>query len=171
MEDGMAEDEAVKALGNIDDIVSGIMYDMSIPVLAKTTIKRSKEKAANKGLWVTLAIVGSPVWFPLLIAFSVVIFALYLVVWALIASLYAVVVSFGVAAAVSFLGAIVLTFVRSLPVGIFLIGLAFVCGSLCLFTIKPVVLMTKGLIRLSKTMMHGIKSLFINGREKSYENE
>lgn len=165
MEDGMSEEEAVAALGDMDAMVGNVMYDMSLPTLMKARVSESKKKASNKGLWITLVILGFPVWFPLLISFFAVIFSIYITIWALIISLYAVVLSFGIAGIAGIAGGFVIIFVKSLPVGLVIIGSAIFCCGLTILLLKPMLLMTKGLVKFTYYIARKIKSVFITKRE------
>ena len=162
IEDGMAEEEAVKALGPIPAIVENILYDMSIPTLMKAKVNESKDRAPNKGIWLALVIVGFPLWFPLLMAFIIVIMAIYVTAWSLIVSLYAVVFSFGIACFTGIIGGFAQCIFKSIPVGLCVIGIAIICGALSLFMIKPVYLITKKLIKLTTYSIRKMKSLFIS---------
>lgn len=162
VEDGMTENDAVDALGDIRIVAESIMYDMSIPALMKAKVSESKERASNKIVWLTLAIAGSPVWFPLLIAFAAVIFALYISVWSIIVSLYAAVASFGIACIAGIVGGLVRIFISSMPLGLCIIGAAVFCGGLCLFLYWPVLYITKQLIKFSTDSTRKIKSLIIS---------
>ena len=76
MEDGMAEEEAVAAIGSMEDIVNTVLYDLNLPTLIKTQIKDSKAKSSNKKVWMILAVAGFPIWLPLLLAFGIVVICL-----------------------------------------------------------------------------------------------
>lgn len=164
IEDGMAEEDAVAALGDIDSIAENIKYDMSITTLMKAKVSESKNRASNKGVWLTLVILGFPLWFPLLAAFASVFLALYISVWAIIFSLYAVVLSLGVSCAATLIVGFAFFFVRSVPAGLCALGAALLCGALTLFMIKPVYLITKGLIKFTAYIIRKIKSVFIAKR-------
>ena len=93
MEDGMSEEEAVAAMEDIDHVVAQAKLDRPLPALMLDKVKESREKANERskgGLWIALAIVGFPVWFPLMVAAGAIVFALYIVAWALIVSLWAI---------------------------------------------------------------------------------
>ncbi len=165
IEDGMTEEEAVSALGDARIIAESIMYDQSIPALVKAKVTESKDKAASKGLWLILAVAGFPLWFPLLAALAAVVVALYVTVWSVIISFYAVVISLGVACFAGLAGGLMRGVIVSMPVGLCIIGIALVCGALCLFSIKPVYLITQRLISFTAHSMRGIKSLFITRNE------
>ena len=163
VEEGMTEEEAVKSIGSIDDVVSQILSDVPITKLIK---ERIKPKHARSGWETALLILGFPLWFPLLIAGASIVFAFYAVVWALIISLWAIEISFvacgfagiasGVAYAVNGLG------VQSLAM--FGIGIFF-CG-FSVFTFFCCKAATKGMLKLTKKVLLGIKSLFVRKESK-----
>jgi uncharacterized membrane protein len=161
IEDGMTEEDAVAALGDIGKIAENIMYDKSIPTLMKARVSESKNKAANKGLWLTLVILGFPLWFPLLAAFVSVCFTLYISVWVVIISLYTVVLSLGLSCVAGIAAGFVFFYVKTVPVSLAILGMAICCGALTLFMIKPVYLITLGLIKFTAYIIRKIKSLFI----------
>lgn len=161
IEDGMSEEDAVAALGDIDSIAENIKYDMSITTLMKAKVSESKNRASNKGVWLTLVILGFPLWFPLLAAFASVFLALYISVWAVIVSLYAVVLSLGVSCVASLVAGLAFCFVKTVSLGLCVFGAALLCGALTLFMIKPVYMITKGLIKFTAYIIRKIKSLFI----------
>lgn len=84
VEDGMNEEEAVAALGSIEDIAEQILYDLPLGVLVKSKIKNKKEKNGNPALIIVLAILGFPIWFPLMITVLAAIFSVYIIIWSLI---------------------------------------------------------------------------------------
>lgn len=160
MEDGIPEEEAVSALGNIDEIVKNIKLEMPLSKLMKERIDESREKSSNKTLWITLAILGCPLWIPLLVAFAMVIFAFYIVIWSLVFSLFAVIAAFGISAVGCFIGGIAVLFIKPAS-GLCLIGVAFILASLTLFLIKPMIFVVKEIIKFSSFILKKIKSLFI----------
>jgi uncharacterized membrane protein len=161
IEDGMSEEDVIAVLGDIDSIAENIKYDMSIPALMKAKVSESKNRASNKGVWLALVILGFPLWFPLLSAFASVFLALYISVWAIIVSLYAVVFSLGVSCAATLIVGFAFFYVRTVPVGLCSLGAALLCGALTLFMIKPVYMITLGLIKFTAFIIRKIKSLFI----------
>lgn len=171
MEEGMNEEDAVAALGDAGGIASNIMYDMSIPALMKAKIGESKNKASNKTLWLVLVVLGFPLWFPLLMAFASVFISVYFTVWAVIVSLCAVVVALGAACAAGIVSGLAMLFMQSAASGLSTVGLALICGALTLFMIKPVWLIIRALIRFTGSVIRKVKSLFIEKRGESNENE
>jgi len=165
MEDGMPENEAVEALGNIGSIVENVMYGMSLSTLMKAKVVESKSRVSNKGLWITLVVLGFPIWLPLLLSFIVIVLAIYITIWALIISLYAVVISLGLSGIAGLVSGIVLCFAKSFPVGLCVFGAAICCSALTLFMIKPIFIMTKELVKFTAFIARKIKSIFINKKE------
>ena len=161
MEDGMSESEAVAAMGTMDEVVDGVLRDLNMTALIKTQINDSKARATNKNLWVVLTIVGFPLWFPLLMAFFAVVIAMYVTVWSLIIALYAVVISLGLAAVCGVIAGVATCFVKNIPLGLCILGMALVCGGLMLLALKPMRFAVKGLIGFTKIAARGMKSLLI----------
>ncbi len=61
MENGVSEEEAVAAMGSVDDIAAQILLETPFPTLVKARLKPSR---ALKAWEIVLLILGSPVWFP-----------------------------------------------------------------------------------------------------------
>lgn len=85
IEDGLSEEEAVRAVGSIDEVVEQILSER--PELAGNN--RAKHRDLKK--WeIALIAIGSPVWASLLIAAFSVVFSLYITVWALLVTLWVI---------------------------------------------------------------------------------
>lgn len=165
MEDGMTEEEAVSSMENIDSIVSQAMADRPIAELVTASFRDSHERAKEKGhgtLWVVLAIIGFPVWFPLLVAFFAVILAFFAVLWAVVIALFAVEFSFGIASAACFIGGFAvlfgwIPFVTTLASW----GCALILAGLFLLLWKPIVALSGKVIRLIKVVFRKMKRIFV----------
>ena len=162
IEEGLSEEEAVSAIGSIDDIAMQITSE--IP-LTKTTKEKFKPKRKIKAWEIILLALGFPLWFSFIVSFFSILFSVYISIWSIIISFWAIFVSF-VAYALSFM--IVgtgFTFGINKITGIIFIALSLICaGSSILFfffskwTTKTVILLTKKIILW-------IKSLFIKKEE------
>lgn len=98
MEDGMTEEEAVEAVGSPDGIAESVLDGLpAVPRAIARTRRRS-----NALLW-ALAIVGSPIWVPLLIAFAVIALAIYVCIWMLALCVWVVAAAFAAAAVGAFM--------------------------------------------------------------------
>ncbi len=161
IEEGLTEEEAVAAVGSVDDIVEQIMGE--IP-LSKLVVQKVKPKRSIRAWEIVLLILGFPVWFPLIITFMAVMFSVWVVLWALIISVFAVGVSF------------VAGWISTLPVSLYYVTLgnfagagAFLGAGLILAGLGILVFIGgkyfgKGVIFITKKYLLWIKSLFV-GKE------
>ncbi len=158
IEDGKSEEEAVEALGEIDEIVSQIMMDIPLSKIVKAKAKPERKLKAWEVIFLVL---GSPIWLSLLIALFSVVLAVYISIWAVVVSLYAVVLS----VAVSTLAVIVGVFV-SLFKGLFLnslifLSLALICAGFTILLFIGTNYFAKGTFFLGKLCVKGIKRMFV----------
>jgi Predicted membrane protein len=160
IEEGMAEEDAVAALGDVDAAARQAMMDLPLPMLMKSKVKESRDKADSKVLWIILAVLGFPLWFPLLISFAAVIFSLYITVWALIFALIITVFSIGIGGVAGLIGGVVILAAKPVS-GIFALGASLVMIGIALFLIKPVILICKSLVKLTVAALRSVKRLFI----------
>ena len=135
LEEGMTEAEATAKLGSPSQIAQSILQEVPLGKLVST---RMKPKSGWTPLAIVLAVVGSPVWVPLL--------------------LLAVAV---VAAPILAIRAAVLT----LPLGLLLLGGGLVLLGLCVLGGLMAVELCKLLWQLTVWLAHKIKGLFIRKEE------
>ncbi len=155
IEEGLSEEEAVLAVGNIDEVTAQIAADVAL-------YKPEKAKRARKlRAWeIVLLVLGSPIWLSLLIAAFAVIFSLYVSLWAVIISLWAVFGSVcacslgGIASGIGFL-----CHGHAIS-GVAMIGAALVCAGLSIFLFFGCNAATAGTVLLTKKIAHGIKKSF-----------
>ena len=95
MEEGLSEEEAVAAVGPVDEIVRQIIADTPLAKLAK---ERMRPRRQLKAWEIVLLVLGSPLWLSLGLAAIAVIFAFYVVLWSVSVSLWAVFASLAVCA-------------------------------------------------------------------------
>lgn len=158
VEDGMSEEEAVEALGNIEEIISQILSEVSLPKLVKEKVK---PKRALKAWEIVLLVLGAPLWIPLLAAVILTVLAIYLSVWSVIISLYAVDLSVAVSGLACIGVAVALLFDgQFVPAGV-VFGTGLVCMGLAILLLFAFNLVTKGILWISKKVLLGIKGLFI----------
>ena len=159
IEDGMPEEEAVAALGSIEEIRSKILEEIPITRIVKEKIT---PKRSFKAWEIILLILGSPVWLPLLLSFIVVCLVLYLCFWIIILSLYVIDLSVFISGIAGVIGAVIQT--GGVPVMTFFIGCGVALiglGILLFFGFNQV---TRGMLFLSKKMAVGIKKMFVGGK-------
>ncbi len=162
LEEGMTEAEATAKLGSPAAIAESILQEMPLSKLVST---RMKPKSGWTPLAIILAVVGSPVWVPLLLAGVAVVAALFVSIWAL--AVVAVVVVLALALAVIAVPVLaVRTAVRTLPTGLLLLGGGLVLLGLCVLGGLMAVELCKLLAQLTVLLAHKIKGLFIRKEEK-----
>ena len=164
VEDGMTEEEAVAALGSLDDIVASIVNQLPLSAVVKRRVKSSRDGAKNKTLWMVLAICGFPIWLPLVITFAVLVLVVYVVAWVLIVSLYAVVVALGAAGILGLLVGLIRCVTQGLPVGLFSIGLAVICAGLTMMSVLPMWRLSRRLPTFTVWFGRKIKEMFLDKR-------
>ena len=89
-EDGLSEEEAVAAVGSVDEIAVQISSEIPFAKVVKDRIKTNRRLTT---LEIVLLVLGSPIWLSLLIAAFAVIISLYAALWSVIISLWSVFVS------------------------------------------------------------------------------
>ena len=147
IEDGMPEEEAVAALGNIDEIRSNILQEIPITRIVKEKIT---PKRAFSPVEIVLLIFGAPLWLPLLLAFIIICFSLYVVdLSVFLAGMVGIIAPF-TGLNTAFAG------LFTLGCGIALLGLSV----LLFFGFNQV---AKGMLFLSKKIVLGIKKHFVGG--------
>lgn len=160
MEDGLTEEEAVAAMGSIDEIVSQILMGASFPGSAKekSEPRRAEPKRTRSAGVIALLILGFPLWFPLLIAAASIAFAVYVVFWSVAVSFFAVDVAFAAGAIAGIFGSVVRTLTDGVASGMFVLGGGLVCVGLTILWFFACMLLVKGLVWLGKTVLSGIGS-------------
>lgn len=164
MEDGLNEEEAVAALGSVDDIVYDIADGASIVSIVKSKVKPKKTLKA----WQTvLIILGSPIWLSLIVAVLAVFLCAYVVLWSAVFTLYAVTLSAAVSALGCLLGSAALLFTGYPLQGALALGAFLVCVGLTIPLLFLSNRVAKGAVLLSKNILRGIKRRFVVKEEKS----
>ena len=147
MEEGLTEEEAVAAMGNMDEIIAQILSEA--PRTAAAAAKKP-ERRSLRAWEIVLLVLGAPLWLSLLLAAFAVILSIYIVLWSLVLSLWAVEASF-VGCALGFvLGGVILTLTGHPLAGFALLAAALVCAGLSIFLFFGCRAVTKGLLLLTK---------------------
>ena len=158
MEEGLSEEEAVAAIGSVDDIARTI--------LAETPVSPPPVKQHRSLRWweITLLVLGSPLWVSLLIAAAAVVFSIWISLWSVVISLYATAIALGAASLGCILGSF---FMIARSIGEFMVvwGAAFVCAGLTILLFMLSNLADKGMIALTRLIGKGICRIF-RGKEQ-----
>jgi uncharacterized membrane protein len=155
MEDGLTEDEAVAAIGDLDEIVSQILSETPRPPQVVEPGKKTKPTKDSTKTWlIILLILGSPVWIPLLASAIGTVMGIYVSLWSAVIVLYA---GF-LALAVSSAGCIVGSFFMfgGITGGIVAWGAALVCAGLAILLLLLANLAAKGMVKLTKLVWNSI---------------
>ena len=155
MEDGLTEEEAVAAIGNLEEIVQQILGETPRPPVVVEPAKKEKPAKDNTKIWlIILLILGSPVLISLAASAAATVLSVYVSLWTVVIVLYA---GF-LALAVSSVGCIVGSFfmVGGIAGGIVAWGAALVCAGLAILLLLLANLAAKGLVKLTKLVWNSI---------------
>ena len=87
MEDGLSEEEAVAAIGNLEEIVQQILGETPRPpVVVEPAKKAEPAKGSTKTWLIILLVLGSPVWIPLLASAIGTVIGIYVSLWSVVIS-------------------------------------------------------------------------------------
>lgn len=162
MEEGFTEEEAVAAIGDVDEIVLQTVAEIPLAKIAK---ERIKPKRHLKAWEIVLLALGSPIWLALGLAAAVV-FALYLALWAVVAALWAVWGAIAVCAVGSVPVCVVLAARGGIAGGLAILAAGFVCAGLSIFLFYGCREATRGVWALTKKITIGIKNGLIRKEER-----
>ena len=162
IEDGVSEEEAVAAVGTLDEIASNILTETPLPKLIREKVA---PKRALRVWEIVLIILGSPIWLSLLVAAAAVVFSVYIVLWSAVIVLYAVVISFGAGAVAGLFGLVYLCASGNIVCGTLFAGMGLMCAGLAILMFFGSNLAAKGIAVLGKKIWLGIKFCFVGKEE------
>ena len=162
MEEGLSEEEAVKEVGSVDEIVAQVVSEIPLSKLAKERVKPKRQLEAWE---ITLLIISSIIWFPLLLAAVAVVFSLYVSLWSVIIALWSVFVSLVCSSFGSIVSGIIIVCNSNVLSGIAMIAAGIICAGLSIFMFYGCKVVTNGSIILTKKILVGIKNCFIKKEE------
>ncbi|MBQ6823928.1 MAG: DUF1700 domain-containing protein [Clostridia bacterium] len=138
MEEGLSEEAAVRAIGEIDTIVD------------ETPLPAATPKKAWRWWEILLLALGSPIWLSLGIAAIAVVLSLYAALWSLVIALWAVFGSLIAGAVGGVTAGIIQLCIGKITAGLALIGGGLVCGGLSIFLFFGCKAAGKGVYLLTK---------------------
>ena len=156
MEEGLSEEEAVAAVGPVDEIVRQIIADTPLAKLAK---ERMRPRRQLKAWEIVLLVLGSPLWLSLGLAAIAVIFAFY-VLLSVSVSLWAVFASLAVCA-VGGLPAFAVLIARSGAAALAILATGMVCAGLAIFLFFGCRAAAKGILTLTRRIASWLKHCFL----------
>lgn len=158
IEDGMPEEDAVRDVGSPDEIASQILSEIPLPRLVREKVRRRRAPQAWE---IVLLVLGAPLWLPLLLAFLAAALSVYAVIWSVVATLYAADLSLAAGAVLAAAQCVfALRQASYLPAAV-LVGAALCFAGLTVFLFLGSNAAAGGVLRLSRTLILGIKSRFV----------
>lgn len=161
IEEGLTEEEAVSAIGTVDEVAGQIVAETPLTKLVK---ERVKPKRSLRAWEIVLLVLGSPIWLSVLIAVFAVIFAVYVAIWSVIISLWAILTSLAVSSLAAVAAAVFFSFNSNWLTGAAMLGAGIFCAGLTILLFFGCKAATKGVLLLTKNIALGIKSLLV-GKE------
>ena len=156
--EGMTEEEAVNAVGTVDQIAEQALSEIPLSRFVRGKV-RPKRKL--RGWEIILLVLGSPVWIPLVAAALVVLLAVYIVIWAFVICVFAVDLSFAAGAVISVLSAIQYFMLGKTAGACFMLGVGSVLAGLSILVLFAGIRIARGTVKLGKRILIMIKSFFI----------
>ncbi len=162
IEEGLSEEEAVSAVGSVDEIVAQVVADIPLAKIAKERIRPKRRLSAGD---IVLLALGSPIWLSLGIAAFAVILSIYISLWSVIISLWAVFASLVACSIGGVLASVIFTVGGNGASGVAMLAAGSVCAGFSIFMFYGCMAATKGTLILTKKMAIWTKSCFIKKGE------
>ncbi len=158
IEDGMSEEEAVAAVGTVEEIAAQITAETPLLQLLKQKFTMKRKLTAGEK---ALLICGSPLWAILLIVGLALVFALYVSLWAGVAAMFAVPVLFGIGGVGGLVYSVILGVSTTWGSGVAFAGAALILIGLTLPSYYACKFIAKGLIKVGVAFWRCIKKAFV----------
>ena len=161
MEDGLSEEEAVAAIGDLDEIVKQILNETPRPPqVVESTPKQNKAKNKVAPWMIVLLVLGAPLWIPLVAGVGSSVLGVYVSLWSVVIALYAAAFALAVGAIGLLVAAFSLFWIRRFGKGAVMVGGALICVGLAILIFLLSNLAAKGLVALTKLIWNGITGIF-----------
>ena len=158
IEEGLSEEEAVRDIGNVDEIVTKQIDDTS---LTKIVTEKVKPKRRLKAWEIVLIILGFPLWFPLLMFILTMLLVFYIIWWSAVIVLWSIEGSLIMSVFAAIVNMFAFTFRRELLSGFGYFGLSLLTAGLSIFLFMGCVAVTKATFQLMKKVTLKIKKSII----------
>ncbi len=164
MEDGLSEEEAVAAIGDLDEIVKQILNETPRPPqVVKPAENQQPKQNQKRGMepWlIALLVLGAPLWISLVAGIGSSVLGIYVSLWSVVIALYATAFALAVAALGLLVAAFSLLWIRRFAKGAVLAGGALVCAGCAILFFLLSNLAAKGLVALTKLIWNGVIGIF-----------
>jgi uncharacterized membrane protein len=158
IDDGLTEEQAIKAVGTSDEVAEQILMDTPLPKLVSATVKPQRKLKAWE---IILIVLGAPVWIPIAIALLSVALAVFITLFALMFALAAVLIGFVISGIALLIMAVIAVFAGGAGTALlkFAVGLVAIGVGILLFI--PVKAAVLWLIELCGRFFKWIKKQFV----------
>jgi len=157
IEEGLSEFQAVKEIGPIDAVITQILSDTPLTKLVK---EKNKPNTMLRTWEIVLLVLGAPIWLSLLIAALAIIFAIYIVIWSVVIALWSIETTIVGCSIGGVISAIIFALQGNLLTGIAILGGGICCAGVSIFLFFGCKAVTKGIVLLTKKVAWLIKTLF-----------
>lgn len=164
IEDGMTEEEAVSAVGSVDDAVNEILESVPLSKIIKT---RANSRRKIKPIEILLLILGFPIWFPLLLVFIILILVFYIVLWVIVIVLFIVDLAIFVSGVAAIIAGIWGMFKLGIAYPLAAIGGGLLLVGLSLLLLIPLIKLAKVVAKFAKVLARWIKSWFVRRKKNA----
>lgn len=160
IEEGASEEEAVFAVGSLDDVVREILSQIPLGSLVRDKIK---PKRAFRGWEILLLVLGAPLWISLLAGGFAVVLGIFACALSILISLWATGVALAASGVGGALAGVVLFLFSNKIAGVGLFGAALVCAGSSIFVFYASKAVTKWTFGLTKRCILGTKCWILKG--------
>ena len=160
VDDGKTEDEAIREIGDVDDVVKQILAETPLSRIVK---ERMRPKRSLRAWEVIFLILGFPLWFPLFLVVLLLFFLALGIIWLLALIMYVVfgsLVFTSIAGFIAFFASMVDGPANLIPLGM---ALASIGGAIIMFFVA--IIFTKIAAKATKGFLRWVKSWFV-GKER-----
>ena len=163
MEDGLLEEEAVAAVGDLDEIVRQILTETPRPpatVNKEPQQGQTKQQRRLEPWMIVLLVLGAPLWISLITGLGGGVLGIYVGLWSVVIALYATTFALAVCALGLLIAAFSLLWIRHFAKCAVVVGAALLCTGLAILIFLLSNLAAKGLGALTKLIWNGITGIF-----------
>ncbi|MCR5345226.1 MAG: DUF1700 domain-containing protein [Lachnospiraceae bacterium] len=162
IEEGMSEEEAVSAIGDVNKIISQIMAETPMTTIVKERVNKKKGGISPSTL--ILIVILFPLWLPILAVVFGLTIALFATLWSLVVAFYAVTVALVVGGAGSIVWVLGMLITGHLTGAALGVGAGLFCIGLGILMVFGCIAFTKGAIKLTVDVLVSIKKKLV-GKE------
>ena len=168
IDDGLSEEEAVEAMGTVEEAVNQILTEIPLPKIVVNKVKpKQKSKGGRLALLIIALVLTCWFWLPISIAIIAVFLCVYICFWVVIIVLYAVDLAFAAGGLGGVLLGIFFIITGHVGTGLGFIGAGlFLIGSSVMLFI-PFTKLAKLLVKASRKFVLWIKKLLTKKKDNT----